>query len=175
MIFDMNKFKFTSGSVSAILAGVIIKNTYKQLGKSESPISTYVGPALFVGGWAALAYSLSMTKGGRLVFTDRRTQIFFACAAGIVTSVMLMKNHMEKGNKPPIYLPILFAACWLMIGYSMTNNVIGLTAAGLVLVSMLWALPWQRKNNIVDGPGMSLFTIALGMIVYAASHSGVQG
>jgi hypothetical protein len=171
MIFDMKKFKFTSVSASLILAGVVIRNTYKQLGQTQSPIM-YLGPALFVCGWAALAYSLSMTPGGRIVFTDKRTIIFFACAAGIVTSVMLMNKHINEAKVPPIYLPIIFGACWLLLGYSMTNNTIGLAAAGLVIVSMLIVLPWQRKNNVVDGPGMSLFTIALSMIVYAASHSG---
>lgn len=172
MIFDMKKFQFTSAAAGMILAGVVIKNTYEQMGESESPVGMYVGPALFVGGWTFLAYALSMTQGGKLVFTDRRTQIFFACAAGIVGSVMLMKQHMKDGKQPPVYLKVIFAACWLLLGYSMTNNIVGLIAAGLVLVSMLVVLPWQRKEGIVDGPGMPLFTAAWALIIYASSHSG---
>lgn len=170
MIYHNKKFMFTTIAAGMILAGVITKNTYEQLGESNE-ISEYAGPGLFVLGWAGLAYALSMTPEGALAF-NKRTWIFFGCAAGIVASVMMMKEKMKNDEDVPMYLPAIFSVCWLLLGFSMTNSVLGLTAAALVLTSMLWTLPWQRKNGIVDGPGMPMFVIAWIIIIYANSHSG---
>ena len=167
MAFDLRKFQLTSAATTAILVGVIVKNTFEQLGQS-SPISVYLGPAFFVLGWLGLAYSLSLTNG-TINIRNKKTQIFFACAVGIVVSVMTMKGMMKEGKEPPVYLKIIFAAAWLLLGYTLDPK-LGLAAAGLVLASMLFALPWQRKNKVIDGPGMPMFVIGLGLIVYANSH-----
>ena len=81
-----------------------------------------------------------------------------------------MKKLMKKGEDP-MPLPIIFAGAWLMLGYSV-EPIYGTFAAILVLISMLVSLPWQRKNNVIDGPGMPLFVIAWFMLAFLNARSG---
>ena len=80
----------------------------------------------------------------------------------------------EKREIPKI-LPIIFAISWLVLGFftgeHLNNNLkfLGLLASILVLISMMVSLPFQRKECIVDGPGMPLFVIAWFIIIYLNS------
>ena len=77
-----------------------------------------------------------------------------------------MKQYMVKKQTPPMVFPLIFALSWIILGFNVGNHLsgnqkyIGLFASFLVLLSMMHMLPFQRINNIVDGPGMPLFVIA---------------
>jgi len=98
---------------------------------------------------------------------------------GILGTVLIMMPTKEKhGGKLPTWgmiLPVLFAAFWILLGWSVsmgkgsTALYFGLGSAALVLLSMLVSLPWQRKNGMIDGPGMSLF--ALGWVALAVANA----
>jgi hypothetical protein len=168
--FDLNKFKYTALASTLILSGVVFKNTYKQLQNPDHILGSTVGPLAFVGGWALLAYSLSMDSQQKFAYTQPWDLRFFACAAAIVASVMMtLKN--EKENKPAGMYKYLFIVGWLALGYFMPDQKVGIAAALLVLASMSVVLPWQRTNNVVDGFGMPMFTLAWVMITYINSHS----
>ena len=93
-----------------------------------------------------------------------------AASASILTSVMMIKQHMKNKEDVPIYYPILFSAGWLLLGWSLSDRVMGLAASALVIGSMLFVLPWQRKQGIVDGPGMPMLVMAWIIIIYLNSH-----
>jgi lipid-A-disaccharide synthase-like uncharacterized protein len=71
--------------------------------------------------------------------------------------------------------PIIFAASWIALGLLVGNHLpgkfkyMGLLASILVLISMMKMLPFQRKNNIIDGPGMPTFVIAWVIIIFMNS------
>ena len=84
-----------------------------------------------------------------------------------------MKKVMASGKPMPTMYPVIFAGSWLALGYTVgmgkggffnTSTILGLLAAGMVLVGMMVVLPWQRKNNVVDGPGLPLFVAAWGLL-----------
>jgi hypothetical protein len=129
-----------------------------------------IGMALFLLGWLVVAYGISIgPMGGYSIPATPRTFVVFSICAAIVMDVMTMKQHMadEKDATSPApmpqHMPIIFALGWLALGFfsgwNALTRIIGLASAGLVVVSMLVLLPWQRKNGIVDGPGMALFVL----------------
>ena len=128
-----------------------------------------IGMALFASGWALTGYSLGYEKENKLI------NFYLPCAA-ILGSVMMMKKYMSQGKSPPMMFPLIFAGAWAFLGYNTGNHLEGdmqyggLVAAGLVLLSMMVTLPFQRKHNIVDGPGMPFFVIAWGILILMNSN-----
>ena len=92
------------------------------------------------------------------------------------TEFMGMKYFLGKNKKIPMLLPAIFAIAWIILGFNVgshlkNNNMkyLGLLATILVLISMMGILPFQRKHNIIDGPGMPLFVIAWAVIILVNS------
>lgn len=160
----LNNKLFIGTSIAALLVvfGVVTKNSSGQLGGSK--IGNIMGMMMFVLGWVLTAYMLSVNKDSKALFV--------LGAAGIVMAAMAMKSYKKD---VPMFLPIIFSVCWLLLGFLTSNHLkgmykySGLIASLLVLVSMMVALPMQRKKNIVDGPGMPLFVIAWFILVVANS------
>jgi hypothetical protein len=159
-----NRF-FLETSIAALLVifGVVIKNSFEQLGMPNHIIGKPLGMGLFILGWIYTAYILSVNKSNKLLFG--------LSSVGIVMSVMMMKHYMEQKQSPPMVFPLIFAGSWIVLGLMVGNHLggtmkyLGLIASLLVLISMMNLLPFQRKNNIVDGPGMPLFVIAWFIII----------
>jgi hypothetical protein len=146
-----------------VIFGVVVKNTFEQMGLPDHKIGKPLGMAMFVLGWVYTAYILSMYKSDKWMF--------WAASAGVVVAVMMMKEYMAAKKTTPAVLPALFAASWVALGLLVSNHLTGamkysgLLASAMVLVSMMGMLPVQRAQCIVDGPGMPLFVIAWGIIV----------
>lgn len=177
-MLSLNTNKLTPLSIGALLviAGVVLKNTSEQLKNAPNHPMNTAGMACFVLGWLTVGYAVSITSAGKLA-VNARTVIVFACALSILGSVMLMKKAMAAKKQPAPWMPILFAGAWILLGWmtgsSPATRVMGLVAAGCVLVSMMQVLPWQRKNNIVDGAGMPLFVIAWALLAVANSATNL--
>lgn len=170
MKFNNNIALQTTLASLLVIFGVVTKNSFEQLGQPEHPIAQPVGLTLFVVGWLYVAYILSVGKNKAL---------FFIPALLILGSVLMMKQHMKKNKESeeevvemPMIYPAVFALSWLVIGFAVGNHLsgamkyLGLLATVFVLVSMMNMLPYQRENCVVDGPGMPLFVIAWGLIVF---------
>ena len=148
----------TSIAACLVIFGVVTKNSFEQLGFPNHPIGKPVGMGMFVMGWIYVAYILSINKPNKLMF--------ILPSIGIVIAVMMMKQYMVKKQTPPMVFALIFALSWIILGFNVGNHLsgnqkyIGLFASFLVLLSMMQMLPFQRTNNIVDGPGMPLFVIA---------------
>ena len=166
--FNKKSLMSTLLGASLVIGGVVIKNTLEQLKTPKHPLSK-VGLGLFIIGWVIVAYATgnSGSKSRNKMF------IAFSSAAGIVYSVMSMKKAMASGMPMPMMYPAIFAGSWLTLGYTVgmgkggffnTSTILGLLAAGMVLLGMMVVLPWQRKNKVVDGPGMPLFVAAWGLL-----------
>jgi len=159
----------TSLAAAMVIFGVVTKNSLEQMGMANHMPGKMIGMGLFLLGWILTAYTLSKGKQNKLI-------CFALPSTLIVGSVMMMKKYMMEGKNPPMVFPLIFAASWAMLGYNASNHLsgnmryAGLVAAGLVLLSMLMILPYQRKNNIIDGPGMPLFVIAWGILVLVNSY-----
>lgn len=140
-----------------VISGVVIKNSYEQMGMPDHPIGKPLGMMLFTIGWIYVAYILSHHKKNKL--------LFIVPSLAILSSVITMKNYMAEKIDVPMILPIIFALSWILLGFGVGNHLkgnlkfTGLIASACVLASMLYSLPQQRKMCIVDGPGMPLFVI----------------
>jgi len=174
-MLNNNKFLELFLPALAVIAGVMLKNGGKQYAasedKKENKTIKMIGMILFIGGWIGVAYSAGTTRGKAKKGSKLLLPIVSIMA--IVAAVIVMMQAKEKytggGGKMPGWVMIfagLFAVGWIVLGYSVamgkgnTALVLGLGASGLVLGSMLGVLPWQRKNKVVDGPGMAMFALA---------------
>ena len=157
----------TSIASLLVIFGVVMKNSLEQMGKPNHSIGKPLGMSFFIIGWVYTAYILSKNKPNKLVF--------ILPSMGVLLSVMMMKRYMSKGSKPPMVFPAVFALSWIVLGAMVGNHLpgnmkySGLIASLLVLVSMMKLLPFQRENEIVDGPGMPLFVIAWVIIIFLNS------
>ena len=158
MRVDTNLLIQTSIASCLVIFGVVTKNSSEQLGFPNHPIGKPVGMGMFIMGWIYVAYILSMNKPNKLMF--------ILPSVGIVIAVMMMKTYMVKKQTPPVMFPLIFALSWIILGLNVGNHLsgnqkyIGIFASLLVLLSMMKILPYQRTNNVVDGPGMPMFVIA---------------
>ena len=168
MKIDTNLLIQTSIAACLVIFGVVTKNSFEQLGFPNHPIGKPVGMGMFVMGWIYVAYILSINKPNKLMF------IF--PSVGIVIAVMMMKQYMVKKQTPPMVFPLIFALSWIILGLGTGNHLsgnekyLGLFASFLVLLSMMKILPFQRTNNIVDGPGLPLFVIAWVILIMLNSN-----
>jgi hypothetical protein len=158
MRVDTNLLIQTSIASCLVIFGVVTKNSSEQLGFPNHPIGKPVGMGMFIMGWIYVAYILSINKPNKLMF--------ILPSVGIVIAVMMMKTYMVKKQTPPVMFPLIFALSWIILGLNVGNHLsgnqkyIGIFASLLVLLSMMKILPYQRTNNVVDGPGMPMFVIA---------------
>ena len=158
MRVDTNLLIQTSIASCLVIFGVVTKNSFEQLGFPNHPIGKPVGMGMFIMGWIYVAYILSINKPNKLMF--------ILPSVGIVIAVMMMKTYMVKKQTPPVMFPLIFALSWIILGLNVGNHLsgnqkyIGIFASLLVLLSMMKILPYQRTNNVVDGPGMPMFVIA---------------
>ena len=160
----------TALGATAVVSGVVVKNTYEQLGDANNEIAMPIGMALFVLGWVFTAYN---TASGR---SPLYASLCAGASIGILGVVMYMKHLMKKGKKVPMILPIVFGVLWIVLGYSVASHlhqlnykVLGVLAGVCVILSMLVVLPWQRKKGVVDGAGMPLFVLAWAIVCYLNS------
>ena len=150
-----------------VIFGVVIKNSIEQLKVPNHPIGKPLGMGFFVIGWIYVAYIFSLNRSNKMMF--------IVPSLAILGAVMMMKKAMAGGNKPHPVLPVIFAISWLMLGFQTGSHLsgnmkyFGLVASVLVLVSMLMILPKQRKQCVVDGPGLPFFTIGWGILIYLNS------
>jgi hypothetical protein len=170
--FRSNRLYLTLLGGLLVLSGVVTKNTSEQMEQEDSFVGSKLGPALFVLGWAIVAYSIALpsnTKGyiAPIEFDQHTIQTLIAVSA-IVSSVFMMKKLMDSGKKIPMMYPAMFAGGWLLLGFTV-GGYLGMVSALLVIGSMMGVLPWQRENCVVDGPGMPMFTIA--WLLLAAGNS----
>jgi lipid-A-disaccharide synthase-like uncharacterized protein len=158
----------TSLAAALVVFGVVIKNSFEQMGTPNHMIGKPLGMGLFLLGWVYTAYILSKNKSNK--------HIFILSSVGIALSVMMMKQYMGKKQTPPMIFPVIFAVSWIVLGLMTSNHLpgnlkyVGLMASLLVLVSMMKILPFQRKNSIVDGPGMPLFVMAWVILIFSNSN-----
>ena len=171
MYLNNNLFFHTSIAAFFIVFGVIYKNSAPHLDKKKryDTIAKTSGSIFFIAGWLYMIYSLS--KGGK------RNSLFYVIPCSIILGSVIAKNIIKDNNKQiSIIFPILFAAGWISLGFLVSEHLpgmaryIGLIGSIFVLVSMMYALPIQRKKFMVDGPGMPLFVIAWFIIIVSNSY-----
>lgn len=171
---DARAFRYSLLGAVLVITGVVLKNTFEQLKIPNHILGKVVGMTSFVLGWMIIAYSTATATRVNPI----KTFLSFATAAGIVFAVMQMKKYMADGVSPPIIYPIMFAASWLLLGYTMgmgwggswnSHTTMGVLAGIMVLISMMGVLPWQRKKSVIDGPGLPLFVGAWVLITFANS------
>lgn len=168
----------TSLSALAIVGGVVVKNTVKNLianGKLPKKgthfwVSTLVGIVLFVGGWVGMGWATVEATNGV------NEPWIWVGIAGVVSAVLLQQAPDLFGFKAPTMLmATLFIGGWSIFGYSAAGNDqnklwLTLPAAGLVISSMaLGILAWQRANCVIDGPGFPMFMVAWGLLILSNS------
>ena len=150
----------TSVASLFVIFGVVTKNTMEQIKMPNHPVGKPLGMGLFIIGWLYLGYILSLYKSNKMVF--------ILPSLTIIGTVMLMKAEManpKPSNMMYIY-SALFALSWIVLGLCTGSHLSGLMkysgliASVLVITSMMYMLPEQRKQCIVDGPGMPSFVIA---------------
>ena len=145
-----------------IIISFILKNSLIQL-KLKNDIFSIFTMILFFGGWLLIGYLLGKDR-------EMPYGIYIGTLLIIISCIMM--NQMKANNTSNIVLSILFSFGWLLIGHCVGNHLdgmikyVGMIASVLVILTMIYILPYQRKNNIVDGPGMPMYVIAWGIIAY---------
>lgn len=158
----------TSLGALGVISGVVIKNTYSQMeAPKNKDIAEMIGTLVFVVGWLTVLHAVVM-KGKTAFVPSQKNIASIASVAGILGSVFIMKSKMKAKEEIHMMYPLIFSASWLALGYNIGEY--GNAASVMVILSMLFSLPWQRKNCIVDGPGMPLFVAAWALIAYSNSH-----
>ena len=159
MKLDLNdrKLQLTSLAGLMIYVAVILKNGGEQLHMKDHFLSSILGPIMFTIGWALMAYSISPIPK-----LDMKCILAYLGAVGIVIAVMSMKMlKLSPEQKKPFGM--LFIASWfgvaisIGLGKSMKSKQLAAFALANVLGSMLYILPFQRKNCVADGPGIGMF------------------
>lgn len=163
---NLNKKLLLSCAFGVILtiAGVVGNNTLEQLRppseKADKTIRV-TSRLLFVVGLFLIAHAIS---SGRNASTQL---VVWTSILIVITSVYLMKRSTRKREPVCVVYPAAFAIAWLVIGIIATSQLIGIAkligplAAVCLVLAVLLALPAQRRNCVVDGPGMPLFVLAL--------------
>lgn len=179
---DILKTKILPGETSAqsalgailVIFGVVLKNSMEQLKMGDSKL----GVLAFVAGWVLFANAVATSANNQATSrggfgTDINVLLPYVAGAAIVFSVFSMKM-VKKGtgsmaDKQKRMLPYLagFVVGWILLGYSLNAyRLLSAISVGIVLLSMIFFLPKQRKNCVVDGPGLPLFVLGwLGLVL----------
>ena len=161
MKLDLNdgRLRLTGLAGLMIYTAVVLKNGGEQMGQKKHPISSIVGPILFIIGWFSLAYSF---VGKPSMKMNQKSLMAYGGAIGVIISVMGMKMlPLSQTQKKP--LGLLFICSWISvaiacsIGKGTKSKQLCLFALANVLGSMLYILPLQRKNCVIDFVGMPMF------------------
>ena len=151
-----------------------------------------IGALMFMVGWINIANVISIDRD------EAEATILFSASLAIMLSAGAMKYIMYtkqiKSSWIAVFPVAIFISSWIALGMlvgglkvndimgiftgdyklseitSNTNHTLGLIVGPLVIGSMMGGLPWQRQNCIADGPGMPMFVIAWGIIVFLNSN-----
>ena len=141
------------------------------MGEKKNIFSAGLGSMLFVAGWALMAYSIAGRPSMKM---NQKSMIAYGGALGVVIAVMAMKNLPLSAQIKKAF-GILFIAAWVAVaisvgmGKSNRAKMYGYFALANVLGSMLFVLPFARKRNIVDNPGMFMFGLTFISLAIANS------
>lgn len=166
-MLNLNTSRLCKSSLCAlaIIMGVVVQNSSEQA-KRNNTLTTVISAMLFICGWLVLPYFLSYGRNHKY--------FYFIFSYMILVAAITLKVYMTNKIKPPMLFGVLFMLGWMFLGILVasplsngnlsdvmnTRTIWGLIAATCAVSSMKIALPFERKNCIADGPGMSLFTIA---------------
>ena len=169
LVLNQNILQTTFASGVLVMLGVIFKNGSTQLNHPQeytimgAKWSQYelIGLILFTLGWGGFIFATNRNR-----FTTVNTAMI--ASLGIWAAVVGMMYFKKLPSLPQFFkiLPIIFAVSWLVLGYAVSvgkrnlAKCLGIGSAVMVLLAMMYFLPLQRKNCVVDGPGMALFAIA---------------
>lgn len=152
-----------------IQGSVAVKNLMENLKINDDKIAIGAKGG-FILGWAVVAYSIALS-GGRLPL-NLKTLLAVAGAVAVVVGVFHVKASKKAGKNPDKMLAMLFPLGWVLTALaimkgSSKNRKFAIFGTGLVLVSMMLVLPWQRERCLVDGPGYSMFVNAWWLLAIA--------
>lgn len=159
---------------AAVVTGVALKMSVKNFPNPTAEILEYApmaGVLMFCSGWAGVARAMTFKNG--IYQNNVKSQIILVSITFILVAVLGMQsNYSSIPDSWRKLLPLVFGLGWLGLGFgasrkegqankkSNSAEYIGLTAGALVIASMLFMLPWQRKYNMVDGLGLPVFVVA---------------
>lgn len=167
--FGKNIYPFALGALM-VQGAVALKNVTEQ--KKDfalAPLGKIPAKVLFAAGWAVVAYAIAVRSSNPI-----RGLLAFVGAAAVVGAVFHVKMSKADGKEPNKMIAMLFPLGWVLVAAAIAYKggplrLGGVLGAGMVLLSMMQVLPWQRKNGVVDGPGYNLFSYA--WVVLAAANS----
>lgn len=166
-----------------VMSGMMLQRGGMQYGLQNSldtSTAIRIGRILFVVGWIILAWAIASGRNPFPTFLGGKQYLAVVGSLGALVSIVIMEHLRTKTgdmNLPPWFgvLVIIFAVSWIALGYAAAwGKGIGalglsLSAVAMTLIAVLIFLPWQRKNKVVDGPGMPLLT--LGWVALAVANA----
>jgi hypothetical protein len=165
MLLTNNTFFFT------LFAGILVElgSSFKEIGekiKLKTKISKVIGTIILILGWLLIAISLGFSDG-KLGIKTLLAFIFSILSVGSIVVKNVLNNE--------IISKYMFIGSWIGIGIvsglnrNMIGKVSGIFAAVLVIISKMIILPYQRKNDLVDMPGMNMCNSAWFLLSIANS------
>lgn len=152
-----------------VVFGTVVGNTAKAYFPKNWTMASYLGTAMFLGGWVYTAWLLGDQR------TDEDMYVIYSSAAVIALSSAYMKYMMDNGKKYHFSFPVLYSVAWLVFGFYISKHMddekqyLGLLSSLLVIVAMVFVLPYQRRKKVVDGPALVLYTLAWANVVFINS------
>lgn len=153
-----------------IQGGVSVKNSLENL-KMNKPEIEMAAKGAFIFGWAVVAYSIAISKGGGLGL-NLKSLLALAGAAMVVSAVMHVKMSKKAEKEPNKMIAMMFPGGWVVTALAIMmdkgkNSWLAILATGIVLVSMMFIIPKQRVLCLVDGPGYPMFANAWWLLAIA--------
>lgn len=167
---ELNNFLLIHTTIAALLitCGVVIMNYIEQTSIVNN-IYKMISILFFIGGWIYLAFILAKNR------EDFYKRVIAFTSLGIIISTISVKYFISEFKEPPLIFPALFALCWLILGYynaeslDINHKLISILGATCILISIIISLQLKRNNCIVDGPGMPLFLLGWGIVIFINS------
>jgi hypothetical protein len=169
---DANVLALGGSGAALVVAGVVGRNSTEQTWSQAFKRSAPAFSLLFLVGCALLAVAVARNRVAPAQWAA------WVAAAAVVGSTAAMKSQMRRREPICHLLPVVFGVAWLLLGWVATSQLEGCSKAwgpiggALVVAGLLWLLPYQRKQCIVDGPGMAAFALGCGVLAVGNAVRG---
>lgn len=140
-----------------ILVDLYTKKYNKIPSESTLKLCSYIGPALYIGGWLVGALCLSWQHKGNKIL---RNSVFSAILISVVWAVLEYREDSFVSNPklPLISCSVLLSALIALVSLKYrTRDICSIVVAAILIVfAEYFVLPFQRTHNIHDGVGLPI-------------------
>jgi hypothetical protein len=167
--FDKHRLVAGGAGILLVLGSTVLYNTFKEM-DALSLIPFVISLCAFAIGWIILAAVLVHVG---MVSRNLGVLISIGCISlSTITTIIAEYLKIDLGAAKSI-LTAVYVLGWLALGFFVGEGlnphakILGILGAVTVLLGQTVILPVQREEGVVDGPGLPLYTLGLGLLTLA--------